>query len=756
MAERGRRLALALLAACWTGLAGCAGVTRTASAPPTGDDAPAAQPRGYPWYAALDPWAARVEVRPVELVTPLRSEHVLIATVVDAEGRPLPGRRVEWTLEGVGAIVEVDARGRLLFRGNKVDNHNAVSYTEHFEHAVSRPDANPADEFTIGPGQSWCVVSSAEEGDTHVTVFAPEVGDRGAGRVVVARHWTDADWSPPPAAAGPPGGQQFLSASVFSRANRQPLAGYAVRYRILDGPPAVFLPGQTTVTTVVSNTTGVAPVVIVQSAPQPGRNRIGVELLGRGDVLIARAETHADWQGPDVSLSAVMPSSITMGQEVPCNLVIDNAGAADARLLTVRTTIPDGCKYVRSDPPAYQQGNELVWTLAAVAGRSRRTLQAVYQPGQAGVVTAKANLIGSDGLRNDRTAVCNVTPPQVASLKVWPSGPETGLVDHKVVYQVTVRNEGTAAATHVVLKAALDGGLEYVPGKTGAETAVGTLAAGESRTVALPVTATKAGAAAARLTVVADGNLTAFVNRPLTVQDPRLTLQLTGPAHGYVGQPAVLNLEVRNVGDAAVSQAVVSDLLPPELTFVEATDGGQLQGREVVWALGELPVNGQKQLRLTTTSARPTPNAANSARASGRVGGDAAEVRVQADASLAVLGVPAYKMRVEARDDAVGVGGGTAYRIEVKNTGSLPGDRVQVTATVPPQMRVVTASGPATYRVDGGRVTFAPLDALLPGQTATYIVQTAAVMAGEARFRAELTTGATPTPVVKEASTVVR
>ncbi len=129
---------------------------------------------------------------------------------------------------------------------------------------------------------------------------------------------------------------------------------------------------------------------------------------------------------------------------------------------------------------------------------------------------------------------------------------------------------------------------------------------------------------------------------------------------------------------------------------------------------------------------------------------------MQSDASLAVLGLPAYKMTVEDRDDPIEVGGRTAYRIQVKNTGSLPGDRVQVAATVPPQMRAVTSSGPATYRVEGGRVTFAPLETLSPGQTATYIVEVEAVQAGKARFRAELTTGAMSNPVVKEESTNVR
>jgi hypothetical protein len=39
------------------------------------------------------------------------------------------------------------------------------------------------------------------------------------------------------------------------------------------------------------------------------------------------------------------------------------------------------------------------------------------------------------------------------------------------------------------------------------------------------------------------------------------------------------------------------------------------------------------------------------------------------------------------------IGGGTAYRVEVKNTGSLAGHRVGVTATVPPRLRALTASG---------------------------------------------------------------
>ncbi len=763
MAQRGRSLApLLLLTACLTGLAGCTHATLApdplVAAPPAADALPSsAAARTFSFFAGLDPRPARVDVRPTDVVAPLRAEQVLVASIVDRAGRPLPGRRVEWTLEGSGSIVEVDERGRLLVRGAKTDNQHAVGYTEHFERRVVR--ANSSDAFTIEPGQSWCVVTSAADGDTRVTAYAPEIPSNGGNRAIVIQHWGEADWTAPPPSAGRPGAEQFLSTSVFRRDNRQPLAGYAVRYRILDGAAAVFLPAQTTEAVVVSNSTGVAPVVVSQTAPQLGRTRIGFDVLRAGDVVIGHGETYADWQGAEVSLSAALPPTAAVGQETPCTLGVNNAGAVDARLLTVRTTIPEGCKVVRTEPQAFQQGQELVWTLGAVNGRSQRSLQAIFQADHAGTITARASMTTEDGRRDDKTTTCAVTPPLAPKLKVTPTGPESGLVGAPVAYQITVQNEGTGPAKNVTLKAAFDGGLEYADGQTKAETSVGALAAGESRTVTLPARAKRVGDAKMSVTAFGDGGLVAPAERSLKVHDARLTLKLSGPQHGYVGQPTLWSLEVCNIGDEPLNQAMVSDILPPGSVFVEATEGGRLQGREVVWNVGSLAPKEQKRLGFTISSPRPTPQTTTTAtavaRASG-IGSATADVRVKADATIAVLGLPAYKMTVEDHDDPVQVGGRTAYRIRVTNTGSLPGDRVQVTATIPAQMRVRTAYGPTMYRVDGGRVTFAPLAALSPGQTLTYIVEVEALKAGEARFRAELITGTMREPLVKEESTNVR
>ena len=207
-----------------------------------------------------------------------------------------------------------------------------------------------------------------------------------------------------------------------------------------------------------------------------------------------------------------------------------------------------------------------------------------------------------------------------------------------------------------------------------------------------------------------------------------------------------------------MTQTTVIDPLPPECVFVETTDGGRLQGGEVIWNVGDLPPGGQKLLHFTTTSPRPTPRAANTATATARVGGDAAaaEVRVQASSDVEVLGLPALQMTVEARDGPIEVGGRTAYRVMVRNTGSLPAEHVQVAATVPAEMRMVTAYGPTTYQMNGARLTFVPLEALPPGQTLTYIVEVQAVKPGDGAFRVELTTGTLREPVVKEECASVR
>ena len=115
------------------------------------------KPPGPGYYADFDPYACRIELRPDVCTAPVRGSQVFIATVYDGEGVPRRKRRVEWMIEGPGTIIEVDESGILHDRGMKVDNRFAFSFTNYLEHCITRG----TEEFTIGPGQTWCVVTSA-------------------------------------------------------------------------------------------------------------------------------------------------------------------------------------------------------------------------------------------------------------------------------------------------------------------------------------------------------------------------------------------------------------------------------------------------------------------------------------------------------------------------------------------------------------------------------------------------------------------
>src|ERR1700738_4553350 len=106
---------LKLLLATAFGLSsGCFGVTQNPSyfpyLWPTGDIIQThAKPPGVGYYANFDPHAVRLEVRPPPgQVNPVRTQYVLVATVYDENGKPRRDRRVEWMVEGVGNILEVD------------------------------------------------------------------------------------------------------------------------------------------------------------------------------------------------------------------------------------------------------------------------------------------------------------------------------------------------------------------------------------------------------------------------------------------------------------------------------------------------------------------------------------------------------------------------------------------------------------------------------------------------------------------------
>lgn len=307
--SRMRLLGLLMLASTLGSAAGCFGLSQNPSYfpywLPTGDVVPThAKPIGPGYYADFDPHAVELVVAPTVTTAQVGSQVVLLATVRDEKASPVRDRRVDWLVTG-GTLVEVDESGIFNGRG-ACDGKRGVSFTGYCEHRLTRGNADKPDDVMLRPGQSWCVVTSPEEGDTHVQVIVPGIANWDKRMKTAVIRWVNVAWEfPPPVLVGSSDKPELIT-KITSVTDRKPLANYRVRYKIIDGPPAMLLPSQTQEQVAISDLNGLAKVRVARLTAGAGTNRVSIEIIRPPDpttpsgsgVSIVTGETSVGWLAP--------------------------------------------------------------------------------------------------------------------------------------------------------------------------------------------------------------------------------------------------------------------------------------------------------------------------------------------------------------------------------------------------------------------------------------------------------------------------
>lgn len=732
-----------------------------------------AKPRGPGYFRNFDPKAVRLVVSPGQQVNaPLGSQVVLVGSVLDRDDQPRRSRRIEWLLDGPGHIVEADESGVFPGRGYKVDNKYAVTYTNYFTKTITRGNTDPGDDVVIAPGQTFCVVSSAVPGETVVTAYAPEVFDWSCGRVVVRIVWGDGRFVFPPPAVVRSGTEHTLVTAVTGTAADPLPSGYRIRYRVLDGAPAVLVSrgGSGTGASlsgtggqeaeVFTDADGAAAVRLVQQVPKPGKTRIAIEVVkppepgGTGPgVVVGRRETVVEWAEPKLTLGIEAPPVAGSSTGFPVTISLENEAAVDSRAARVRVTLSDRATLDRSDPPPVRQEPDgtLTFELPPVPGRSRQEVTLQVRPARPGSVTITAEATTDDGLQARHRVVTRVEP---ARLQALVEAPATALVGDTIPFKVAVTNAGAAPAENVVARVRFDDGLRAATAQNPVELAAGTLAPGQTKVLELPLHAPAAGRFAVRAEAVADGHLTAAAN-PVAVDVRRVELTVTAaaPRLAYLNQEFDWTVTVRNTGETAVGTVVVRGAVPVEVRAKSASDGGRVGSASVEWTIPELRPGEERTWRVTAEALRLAERATLVVTATGQAPGGTRTVEARAEAGVAIIGTPALSLELATPAGLVEVGRRLAVQVRVKNQGTVSARDVDVTAFVPPEFHALRGRGPGDgpARIEGtGRVVFPPLSELRPGETATFTVEMEAARAGDARPRAEVRAAHLTAPLKEE------
>jgi uncharacterized repeat protein (TIGR01451 family) len=436
-------------------------------------------------------------------------------------------------------------------------------------------------------------------------------------------------------------------------------------------------------------------------------------------------------QTPIISSDIRGPKQILVGRESVYRVRLQNEGAAAAQGIVANIRIPAWAEVVDTSAtqgtvvPSQNAGTPtLEWQLSRLDGRASETLDVKLIPRESRPLELGVSwTIAPVGSR----AVVEVQEPQ---LKIDVSGPNEVLFDKPQVFKLTLSNPGTGPAENVRIDLIPPGGSE----ETASSHPLGNLAAGESKTVEIELTAREAGKLMVKAIASAEGGLVSDVSQEIFCRKPELEVDYRGPATKYAGTPATYFFRVRNPGTAPAEDVTVRVTLPEGAEFTSASDGQTFdaKSREVAWHVGTLSPGDDNYMELKCVVQKPGTNqlTVTAATAAGNLTDSAAgETNVVALADL--------KLQVTDPSGPVAVGSQALYEIRVENRGASTAREVNIVALFSEGIEPDQAEG-AMYSSADGRVTFRTIEELPAGRGITLRIRAHAIKAGTHVFRAEV------------------
>lgn len=446
-------------------------------------------------------------------------------------------------------------------------------------------------------------------------------------------------------------------------------------------------------------------------------------------------------QGHDgLLLEKIVPAEVMVGQPFNYEYRVINLTPYPIHQVAVMDRVSGAFKMSESDPkPDNVSDGVATWNIGDMSGRETRTIKVRGTASEEGVVT-------TCGWATYSPILCEPIKVVKADLQLVKEGPAEVIICDPIPYTIRVTNTGSSVLTGVRVSDQMDSGLS-ANGSQSASFDVGTLRPGESRQFTVNAQAARTGEFTNVAKATSAQGVTAEDSVTTVVKAPSLSIACTADEERFVGRPIEVCFTVTNNGNAPSANSVVEVMVPAGASFRGASTGGSLVGNKVVWNLGTIPAEGNKEVCANfvgTEVGRLT--------FAGTVTGSCADA-AQTSCSTKVSGIPAVLLEVIDIEDPIEVGGNETYEIVVTNQGSAEGTNIKIVCTLEDTQQFISAGGATQAKANGQVIEFAPLPSLAAKQKASWRLVAKAVKAGDVRFSVRMTTDQTERPVEETEST---
>lgn len=745
-----------------------------------------------------------LQVTPSRIVAPVNTEVIMAAGICSPNGYYVTRQPLEWMLaqDGVGQIVAVGHESRgdtsFLLRNSpqKVATNYARAHTSTISQTLNRGTPNPNDDVCLQKGQSWISITSPTEGTSHVVVWAPKEMNWDRRKATATIYWVDAAWRLPQSSQASAGRPHPLT-TVLTRSGGDPINGWLVRYEVLDGPPATFLRGGTSLE-VRSDGAGRAVAEIVPSSPEPGITTVRVQVIrpaARGDLpqmVVGQGIVGVHWTTPGLSVRALGSSSVSADGTLAYRVEVTNSGDQPTHNVALSFTPPTGVSILNGTPAPQQFGQRFEWRLGDLPPGTGRTVELNCRATVPGAIHSSFVATSTEVPKAEGRIVTNVN---VNALQVKMTGPESVEVGREAKFLVDVTNVGSTRLTNVTAKDIFDPGLAHAGGEQSplVRALPGPLEPGQTDRFAISFIVTQPGFHCHRLDVTADGGHAAGARGCVTgtapvISTPQLSVRIAGPASQRVGEIASYSVEIRNSASGAATgvQAVVN--WGPGLELIEASAGHEDEPlrQTTRWRFPQLAGGETITLQLNMRCLSPAPQGAGvratvSSQQTSSVTSQASTIVQPGPAASAQPGpsspppspqpspLPAgpspptgsLRITASALANPLAVNDATAFLINVINERGVPDRDVAISIQALGSglsIRVPLSTPTPVTAASQTAIDFAPIRELRPGEslTAPYRLEIRGLSPGQHTVQVRAHSALSPEPVTTETRIVVQ